>query len=152
MLIKALLEQFKRLHTKRQWVFFCCFGVLGLVLLPLLNGLTAADSALHVPEYFITLLGKFLCDIGENGIDVFVTSFHLPIEGWPVFRQARMKALVFGQFEVCVDQTISQIGENCFIPGRITKFEYILAISCGFAIHLYVQGNPGIDACGQETE
>ncbi len=38
-----------------------CFVLLFGLVIPLLNRLPAADSAWHVPNYFITLLGKFIC-------------------------------------------------------------------------------------------
>ena len=38
-----------------------CFVLLFGLVVPLLNRIPAVDSAWHVPDYFITLLGKFIC-------------------------------------------------------------------------------------------
>lgn len=42
-------------------VSFLLFCVFILVVLPLLNGVVPADSAFYVPDYLLTLFGKFLC-------------------------------------------------------------------------------------------
>jgi urea transport system permease protein len=42
------------------WIAFAVIAVVGCVSMPVLNGLPA-DSALHVPDYLVTLFGKFLC-------------------------------------------------------------------------------------------
>jgi urea transport system permease protein len=49
------------MHSKKGWLALVGVTLLICVILPLLNTLTGAGSAVHVPEYAITVLGKFLC-------------------------------------------------------------------------------------------
>ena len=49
-----------RIHSRGQWLALAALATLGLVVVPGLNALPA-DSALHLPDYLIPLLGKFLC-------------------------------------------------------------------------------------------
>jgi urea transport system permease protein len=49
------------LHSRRGWLALGAVFVVFCGILPLLHASTAAGSALHVPEYVITVLGKFLC-------------------------------------------------------------------------------------------
>lgn len=49
------------LHSRREWGVFGLITGLTLLGVPLLNQLTATDSALHVPDYLIPLFGKFAC-------------------------------------------------------------------------------------------
>jgi urea transport system permease protein len=51
----------RALHTSAQWTAFAAFLALAGVLVPALNLLPAEGSALHVPDFLIPLLGKFLC-------------------------------------------------------------------------------------------
>jgi urea transport system permease protein len=53
-------ERLLQLHTGRGWVALAIFAALITVLIPALNA-TAVTSAVHVPDYLIPLLGKFLC-------------------------------------------------------------------------------------------
>jgi urea transport system permease protein len=56
-----ILERFRRMHTARAWTaVLMVFAVLG-VLVPILNQTLPPDSALHVPTYVVSVLGKFLC-------------------------------------------------------------------------------------------
>ena len=49
------------MHSSRAWLAVLLSATLLLVILPLANGLVPTNSALHVPDYLIPLLGKFLC-------------------------------------------------------------------------------------------
>ena len=49
------------IHGKRGWAGFAVAALVLFVLIPALNGSLASDSALHVPDYVISLFGKFLC-------------------------------------------------------------------------------------------
>ncbi|HEY2732570.1 MAG TPA: urea ABC transporter permease subunit UrtC [Polyangiales bacterium] len=51
---------FLTLHSPRQWLGLAIVVAL-VLLIPILNMLTPAGSALHVPDRMIPLLGKFLC-------------------------------------------------------------------------------------------
>jgi len=56
-----LLQQFLMPQDRRFWMGFAALGAVLLVVVPALNLLTPPDSALHVPNYMVTLLGKYLC-------------------------------------------------------------------------------------------
>jgi urea transport system permease protein len=55
-----VLPRLLQIHSRRGWVTLAAASALVAVLVPVLNGLPAT-SALHVPDYLIPLLGKFLC-------------------------------------------------------------------------------------------
>jgi urea transport system permease protein len=55
------LKDLTGLHTKRGWALFATLALIGLVLIPLLNGAVPAGSPLHLPDHMIMLLGKFAC-------------------------------------------------------------------------------------------
>jgi urea transport system permease protein len=50
-----------RLLGPRGWTVFGVVALLGLVLVPLLNGVVPATSPLHLPDHTLALLGKFAC-------------------------------------------------------------------------------------------
>jgi urea transport system permease protein len=54
-------EHIRSIHSPRGWLGLGVVFLVLCVLLPALNAWTAPGSALHVPEYVITLFGKFLC-------------------------------------------------------------------------------------------
>jgi urea transport system permease protein len=49
-----------RLHTARGWTFLAIFAAICLVVVPVFASLPA-ESALNLPDYMVTLLGKFMC-------------------------------------------------------------------------------------------
>jgi urea transport system permease protein len=49
------------LLTPRGWAWFLGLGVVLVIIVPLLNALPAAGSALQVPDYLVPVLGKYLC-------------------------------------------------------------------------------------------
>ncbi len=49
------------LSEKTFWTGFTVLGLLFLVVLPILNLAVPEGSALHLPNYMITLIGKYLC-------------------------------------------------------------------------------------------
>ncbi|HEX7453210.1 MAG TPA: urea ABC transporter permease subunit UrtC, partial [Polyangiaceae bacterium] len=51
----------KALHSKRGWVGLGVAVLVMGILVPVLSVAVPASSALHVPDYLIALLGKFLC-------------------------------------------------------------------------------------------
>jgi urea transport system permease protein len=51
----------KALHTKRGWVGLAVAVLVMCVLVPVLSLSTPVSSAVHMPDYLIALLGKFLC-------------------------------------------------------------------------------------------
>jgi urea transport system permease protein len=59
--MQSTLRQIASLHSTRGWLTFGAVFALFCGLLPALHAATAPGSALHVPEYVITVLGKFLC-------------------------------------------------------------------------------------------
>ena len=59
--MKGLLQSIVRIHTPKQWAAFAALATLLTVVLPALNQSFAPGSALHLPNYLLPLLGKFLC-------------------------------------------------------------------------------------------
>jgi urea transport system permease protein len=51
----------RQLHTPRQWAAFAGLAALLLGVVPALNHALPQGSALHLPDYLVPLLGKFLC-------------------------------------------------------------------------------------------
>ena len=56
-----LRERLLAIHSPRGWLAFGALLFAVAVLLPGLNAWVPAGSPLHVPEYIVTLVGKFLC-------------------------------------------------------------------------------------------
>ncbi|MBM4254597.1 MAG: urea ABC transporter permease subunit UrtC [Deltaproteobacteria bacterium] len=48
-------------HSRREWLVLGVLVGISLIGIPLLNRLPASESAIHVPDYLIPLLGKFAC-------------------------------------------------------------------------------------------
>jgi urea transport system permease protein len=59
--MQKLRERLLAMHSPRGWLAFGGVFLLLALLIPGLNAWTAPGSALHVPEYIITVVGKFLC-------------------------------------------------------------------------------------------
>jgi urea transport system permease protein len=59
--MQAALRHLRSLHSLRGWIALGSVFLLFCAVLPALHAWTAPSSALHVPEYVITVLGKFLC-------------------------------------------------------------------------------------------
>ncbi len=57
----SLSAGLSRLHGPTGWTVILSLVLLFGVAIPLLNRLPAADSAWHIPDYLVTLFGKFLC-------------------------------------------------------------------------------------------
>lgn len=57
----APLRRLSSLHTPRGWVSLIAAVALLSGLVPVLNVALPPESALHVPEYVVALLGKFFC-------------------------------------------------------------------------------------------
>jgi urea transport system permease protein len=55
------MSRLQQMHTPVQWLVLIAIAALLLVVVPLLNVTAAEGSALHLPNYLIPLLGKFLC-------------------------------------------------------------------------------------------
>jgi urea transport system permease protein len=51
----------KALHDKRGWLAVALVTLLFCVLVPVLSLAVPSSSALHLPDYLVALLGKFLC-------------------------------------------------------------------------------------------
>jgi urea transport system permease protein len=51
----------RALHDKRGWTAVAIVTLLFCVLVPILSLAVPSSSALHVPDYLVALLGKFLC-------------------------------------------------------------------------------------------
>jgi urea transport system permease protein len=55
-----MLERLQTLHGRRAWIMLAAAALLVVVILPVMNSLPSS-SALHLPNYLVPLLGKFLC-------------------------------------------------------------------------------------------
>ena len=60
-LVNRMRARLLELHSTRSWIALAIVAAILLVLLPLLNGAVPDSSALHLPNYLVPLLGKFLC-------------------------------------------------------------------------------------------
>jgi urea transport system permease protein len=49
------------MHSPRGWIVMGVVFAAAALLVPLLNALPSATSALHLPDYLVPLLGKFMC-------------------------------------------------------------------------------------------
>jgi urea transport system permease protein len=58
--VGTLRARLIELHSPRAWLAVGGAAIIGCVVLPLLNVLPAS-SALHLPDYLVPLLGKFIC-------------------------------------------------------------------------------------------
>ncbi|MCR6631894.1 MAG: urea ABC transporter permease subunit UrtC [Magnetospirillum sp.] len=58
---RFLSARFLATHDRRLWLGLGAGAVLFLVVVPLLNLAVPAGSPLHLPNYMVTLLGKYLC-------------------------------------------------------------------------------------------
>ena len=59
--LAAVLDRLRQLHSGRAWIAVAVAAFIGCALIPLLNAVPGRGSVLHVPDYLIPLLGKFLC-------------------------------------------------------------------------------------------
>jgi urea transport system permease protein len=59
--MEKLRDRLLTMHTPRGWLAFGGVMLLLGLVIPGLNAWTSPGSALHVPEYIITVAGKFLC-------------------------------------------------------------------------------------------
>ncbi len=59
--LRSLGAFFGRLHGRRGWTVTLVLVLLMLVVVPVLHTVFAPNSALHVPEHVLLLLGKFAC-------------------------------------------------------------------------------------------
>lgn len=59
--MQNLRQRLGAIHSSRGWLVLGLVFLVLCLLLPGLNAWTSPSSAFHVPEYIITLLGKFLC-------------------------------------------------------------------------------------------
>jgi len=59
--MQQLRDRLLAIHSPRAWLSFGAVILALAVVLPGLHVWTSPDSALHVPEYIITLFGKFMC-------------------------------------------------------------------------------------------
>src|SRR5215510_12308816 len=59
--MQTALQRIASLHSRRGWLTLGVVFLILCVLVPVLHASTAAGSPLHVPEYVVTVLGKFLC-------------------------------------------------------------------------------------------
>jgi urea transport system permease protein len=60
-MLPALKEILLQIHSRRGWLIVLALTAAVLAGIPLLNTVPAEGSALHLPDYLIPLLGKFLC-------------------------------------------------------------------------------------------
>jgi urea transport system permease protein len=56
-----LMSRLASLESRRGWQVFLILLVLTIVLVPVLNLTLPPDSPFHVPNYMVSLLGKYLC-------------------------------------------------------------------------------------------
>lgn len=59
--MQSLLDLMLNPRDRRFWIGFAMVAALFLVVVPVLNLLVPAGSPLHIPNYMIPLIGKYLC-------------------------------------------------------------------------------------------
>jgi urea transport system permease protein len=60
-MFESLRQRLLQMHTMRTWLYVLGVAFVLLVLLPLSSAVIPARSSLHLPDYLVPLLGKFLC-------------------------------------------------------------------------------------------
>ncbi len=60
-MMARIRDRLLEMHSSRAWLGVLLSSALLLLVLPLSNALIPARSALHLPDYLVPLLGKFLC-------------------------------------------------------------------------------------------
>lgn len=61
MTVDPLKDLALRLHSRRGWLALLVLALLLAVLVPVLNSSLSPESPLHVPDYVVTVMGKFAC-------------------------------------------------------------------------------------------
>jgi urea transport system permease protein len=56
-----LIDRYKQMHTPRAWLAVGALALVLLVVVPVLNAIPAESSPLHLPNYLVPLIGKFVC-------------------------------------------------------------------------------------------
>jgi urea transport system permease protein len=56
-----MFNRLAKIQTRRQWTATAVAAVIILLLVPILNRMVPAGSFLHLPDYMVMVLGKFLC-------------------------------------------------------------------------------------------
>jgi urea transport system permease protein len=59
--LETIRERILKFRPHSRWIATAVFAAVIIVVVPLLNALPGQNSPLHVPDYLIPLLGKFLC-------------------------------------------------------------------------------------------
>lgn len=55
------ISRFSEMHTRRGWLAIAIILAIAVVVIPVLNLVFAPESIFHIPDYMISLLGKFIC-------------------------------------------------------------------------------------------
>ncbi|TVP61898.1 MAG: urea ABC transporter permease subunit UrtC, partial [Halomonadaceae bacterium] len=58
---QSLITGLTGLHSTRGWLLFVAVAAVVLLLMPLLNRALPPESLFHVPNWMLTLMGRFLC-------------------------------------------------------------------------------------------
>ena len=57
----AMIKRIAKIQSRRGWVATAIAGGIILLLVPILNRLLTQSAFLHIPDYMVIVLGKFLC-------------------------------------------------------------------------------------------
>lgn len=60
-MLRLVCQNFRDLHSCKGWTVVISLMTIAVILIPLCNTLVSPDSFFHVPDYVITVLGKYLC-------------------------------------------------------------------------------------------
>ncbi len=60
-MVARIRQRLLQMHSPRAWLVLLGVAMVLLVLIPLSSGVLPQSSALHLPDYLVPLLGKFLC-------------------------------------------------------------------------------------------
>jgi len=54
-------DTFLQIHSSRGWILTGLITLIGIVVIPVLNLFPPPDSFFHIPDYAVTIMGKYLC-------------------------------------------------------------------------------------------
>ncbi|MEC7641655.1 MAG: urea ABC transporter permease subunit UrtC [Nitrospinota bacterium] len=60
-MVGSIIKEICHLHSRRSWTLVLVIAASGMVVVPMLNLLAPEGAWFHIPDYVVSLLGKYLC-------------------------------------------------------------------------------------------